>query len=73
MTASNAAKATDVCATQHPQVAAIVALVAAAGIMVRSLTTGGLKLLELGAVIAFLGWSRVSSGPPPRSTRRTVA
>jgi hypothetical protein len=42
------------------KLAAAVALVAAAGIMVRSIATGGLKLLELGAVIAFVGFTVVA-------------
>jgi hypothetical protein len=42
------------------KIAAAVALVAAAGIMVRSIATGGLKLLELGAVIAFVGFTAVA-------------
>jgi hypothetical protein len=42
------------------KVAAVVALIAAAGIMIRSITTSGLKLLELGAVIAFLGFTVVA-------------
>lgn len=42
------------------KVAAVVALVAAAGIMIRSMTTGGIKLLELGAVIAFFGFTVVA-------------
>jgi hypothetical protein len=37
--------------------AAVVALITAAGIMIRSIITSGLKLLELGAVIAFLGFT----------------
>jgi hypothetical protein len=39
------------------KVAAVVALIAASAIMIRSITRGGLKLLELGAVIAFLGFT----------------
>lgn len=42
------------------KVAAVVALIAAAGIMLRSIITSGLKLLELGAVIAFLGFTVVA-------------
>jgi hypothetical protein len=42
------------------KVASVVALVAAVGIMIRSITRGGLKLLELGAVIAFLGFTVVA-------------
>jgi hypothetical protein len=42
------------------KVAAVVALIVAVGIMVRSITQGGLKLLELGAVIAFLGFTVVA-------------
>jgi hypothetical protein len=40
--------------------AAVAALIVAAGIMIRSITQGGLKLLELGAVIAFLGFTVVA-------------
>ena len=42
------------------KVAAVIALIAAVAIMVRSITQGGLKLLELGAVIAFLGFTVVA-------------
>jgi hypothetical protein len=42
------------------KVAAVVALIAAVGIMIRSITQGGLKLLELGAVIAFLSFTAVA-------------
>jgi hypothetical protein len=37
--------------------AAVVALIAAAAIMIRSIVGGGLKLLELGAVIAFVAFT----------------
>ena len=42
------------------KVAAVIALVAAVAIMIRSITQGGLKLLELGAVIAFLGFTVIA-------------
>jgi hypothetical protein len=42
------------------KVAAVAALIVAVGIMIRSITQGGLKLLELGAVVAFLGFSVVA-------------
>jgi hypothetical protein len=42
------------------KVAAVAALIVATGIMIRSITQGGLKLLELGAVIAFLGFTIVA-------------
>jgi hypothetical protein len=42
------------------KVAAAAALVVATGIMIRSITQGGVKLLELGAVIAFLGFTIVA-------------
>jgi hypothetical protein len=42
------------------KVAAVVALLAAVAIMVRSISAGGLKLLELGAVIAFAGFTVVA-------------
>jgi hypothetical protein len=42
------------------KVAAVVALIVAIAIMIRSITAGGLKLLEVGAVIAFLGFAVVA-------------
>jgi hypothetical protein len=42
------------------KVAAVISLIVATGIMIRSITQGGLKLLELGAVIAFLGFAVVA-------------
>jgi hypothetical protein len=42
------------------KVAAVVALVAAIAIMVRSIMTSGMKLLELGAVVAFVGFTVVA-------------
>jgi hypothetical protein len=42
------------------KVAAVAALIVAAGIMIRSIAKGGLKLLELGAVIAFMGFTVVA-------------
>jgi hypothetical protein len=42
------------------KVAAVISLIVATGIMIRSITEGGLKLLELGAVIAFLGFTVVA-------------
>jgi hypothetical protein len=42
------------------KVAAVAALVVAGAIMVRSILTGGLKLLELGAVIAFIAFTVVA-------------
>ncbi len=42
------------------KVAAVVALIAAVAIMMRSIVAGGLKLLELGAVIAFLGFTVIA-------------
>jgi hypothetical protein len=42
------------------KVASVVALVAAAAIMIRSIMSGGLKLLELGAVIAFVAFAVVA-------------
>ena len=42
------------------KVAAVIALIAAVAIMIRSLTQGGLKLLELGAVVAFLGFTVIA-------------
>jgi hypothetical protein len=42
------------------KLAAVIALIAAVAIMIRSITQGGLKLLELGAVIAFLGFTVIA-------------
>jgi hypothetical protein len=42
------------------KVASVVALVVAIAIMVRSIMTSGMKLLELGAVVAFIGFTVVA-------------
>jgi hypothetical protein len=42
------------------KLAAVISLVVAIGIMIRSIATSGLKLLELGAVVAFAGFTIIA-------------